>query len=864
MSGQYVQKIEPRTRTLPNLMTDLAEGRYRIPEFQRDYVWPVSKVIALFDSIYQEFPIGSFFIWQADAEHHEVFRECTALKLPEHQPGGPIHYILDGQQRLTSLYLTLFGQTFRGVDYSRICFDLDERRFDYVNAGHDGERFISVSEIWGPGLPMLMRSVSEERVGPLDEVQNNLMRYPVSVVEIRDKGLAEVCLIFQRINQGGRRLGRFDLISAMTYRPEFDLRARIQEDLQAPLTERGFGEIAPTVVTQLVALMQHGHCTQKHEFDVRADALQDLWPEVVNAILLAVDTMRNALGVITTDFVPYDAILTLMAYAHARCQGRALSESQMQLIEEWFWKSAFGERFTSAAPTRMGQDRKYIDAILDDQKPACDITLNITVAKLKQVQITQGSGAIRRAFLCLLARKQPVHLVNNTPLDLSNGSISDFTSAEKHHIFPKAFLLEQNPSTPAINALPNFCFLPAELNKKISSTAPSTYFSHLAEQNPNLEQAAASHLIPMGPETGLTNDDYERFLTARAELILEEIGRLCGTITTPLETERHDAVSRIEAALRDRIHETLQAGRGEGYWDQAIPDPIRESTAHRIAIELKKNPSQSEDDYQDERRRLDFCDVSDYVPIMARKANWAHLKAVFGNSDELTHHLRAFAQYRNAVAHNRPMSELARLGGEQAILWFQERMAISPESTQPATETSLAPDQEANATSAADEAPRQEQWTRDDFFSRLEQARGVLAVARSEQLLKWAEDIDVDLYFGHSPKAPSLKSWLKYDGRHFDLLHIWPSGGIPFHHNQFRKHPVFQTESGHRALVDTWNAIEGFEVNTDMLWQKAAQVNDLSEDGFRMLQEVLAWTATAMTQNRIPGPIASVGSTPSH
>jgi uncharacterized protein with ParB-like and HNH nuclease domain len=75
MSSQAERKIEVKPSTLANLVADVATGRYRIPQFQRDYVWNRAKVRALFDSIYQEFPIGSFFLWDAEREHNRLFLE---------------------------------------------------------------------------------------------------------------------------------------------------------------------------------------------------------------------------------------------------------------------------------------------------------------------------------------------------------------------------------------------------------------------------------------------------------------------------------------------------------------------------------------------------------------------------------------------------------------------------------------------------------------------------------------------------------------------------------------------------------------------------------------------------------------------
>ena len=241
MAHQQEQKITVRPDTLPNLIADIAKGNYRIPQFQREFVWSTKKIIELFDSIYQEFPIGSLFFWKAGKEHNKLFRHTVNFDVKPVGDDDNISYILDGQQRSMSLYVTLNGLTVAGLNYSRICFDLKEERF--IERSADDQRFVSISTIWGPEAMMLSQQLPSECLPVYIRCWQTLRTYPLSLVEVRDKGLAEVCKIFQRINQGGKRLDRFDLIAATTFTPDFDLRERFKEDVIRPLKDSRFGKI---------------------------------------------------------------------------------------------------------------------------------------------------------------------------------------------------------------------------------------------------------------------------------------------------------------------------------------------------------------------------------------------------------------------------------------------------------------------------------------------------------------------------------------------------------------------------------------------------------------------------------------------
>jgi uncharacterized protein with ParB-like and HNH nuclease domain len=142
-----VQKIKIKNDyKLPNIIQDIKNGSLRIPQFQRKFVWEKSKVIKLLDSIYKEFPIGSFFFWTAPRKYYFFYRDIVELKLPKPDKYERMSFIIDGQQRLTSLYATVKGLTLYDRDYSHICFDLDKKEF--IDKKPDNQKFISVSDLF--------------------------------------------------------------------------------------------------------------------------------------------------------------------------------------------------------------------------------------------------------------------------------------------------------------------------------------------------------------------------------------------------------------------------------------------------------------------------------------------------------------------------------------------------------------------------------------------------------------------------------------------------------------------------------------------------------------------------------------------
>jgi hypothetical protein len=651
-----------------NVVVAVSKGQYRIPQFQREYVWKKSKVIELFDSIYKEYPIGSFFLWKAGREHNQLFRHSVDLDIRPIQADDNIAFILDGQQRITSLYVTLKGLTISETDYSRICFDVKEEKFTHREP--DDKRFIRVCDIWEKNILKIATGVDPQYQDAIGRCYEILRTYPVSIVEVSNQDLPAVCKIFQRINQSGKRLDRFDLISAMTFSPDFDLREKFRQDVLAKLKQKSFGEISPAIVTQLMALIKKGACTENAEYSLSTEDIKEIWKQSVDSVLLAADTLRKSVGVQNANYLPYDALLTLLAYYYASTGQRALDDKQLKWVQQWFWRASFSQHYGSGGATKIGRDKELFDQLAKGSYPPFEPAMNLTAEILVGTKMTWTRSAVRNAFLCMLAYRNPVHLINNSKLDLINGGISDFTSTEKHHIFPQGFLRDHGTGEAEIHALPNFCFLPAELNKRILDTRPSEYFPELRRENSQYKEAARTHLLPLSEDSGIEQDDYLQFLKIRSELILQEVERLTGLSTAPSEDQRQKAVERLETQLRDLIHSTLADGYGLEYWKMAIPEDVRTGVAGRIEAALRKNPDIKPEDYVSPREKLNFCNMGDYSKIILIKSNWPRFEPVFHRRIDLERHMEAFSEFRNALMHNRPLTEIGLRAGELAILWF--------------------------------------------------------------------------------------------------------------------------------------------------------------------------------------------------
>lgn len=521
-------KVEPGL-SLGAIMKDVEGGKLRIPRFQREFVWERAKVMRLLDSIYHQFPVGSFFFWQAPKKYNKFFRNIAELKLPEPDERDQMTFILDGQQRITSLYTTIKGLSINDVDYSHICFDLEKQEF--MARKGDNRRYIAVCEMLNEEKHLEIHknlikdeSLPHEYSDRFATCREIFMTYPFSVVIVRDTELEDVCDIFERINQSGKRLSLTDLVIANTWSKDFDLRKKI-EKLNITLANKGFQRIEGEAITESLSLNIKGGCTRSFQLQMTTDEIKEAWKKTTESVNLAIDFLRGNLAVKRYSFLPYRGIIPILTYYFYKSNNRALIPFHKEIIEKWFWRVSFSERYSAAAATRIGEDRKLFDQIINDQQASVEYPVNIKTDTIKNIQMPRKS-AIKNAVMCLLALKGPRHFRNNTLMPLDDNYFSDFNSPEKHHIFPASFLKEQK--IVAGFSLANFCFIPAELNKEISNKKPTDYFKGLKDKNPEFEKTMVSHLIPIHEESGIWGDDYSLFIQQRAELIVKEIESLLG------------------------------------------------------------------------------------------------------------------------------------------------------------------------------------------------------------------------------------------------------------------------------------------------------------------------------------------------
>ena len=255
-----------------------------------------------------------------------------------------------------------------------------------------------------------------------------------------------------------------------------------------------------------------------------------------------------------------------------------------------------------------------------------------------------------------------------------------------HHIFPKNFIKKElKRYVEEVHLLPNFCFLPADLNNKIKDRPPSDYFVEFRggdTNNPNFNAALRSHLIPSGADSPIWGDDYDAFLQQRTELIWAAILTAVGEgdiydsgAAVPRDQARL-AVDEIEVKLRRVVHDVLRSLLGEDYWKSAVPGDLQAKIKERIS---ERNRSKIVARIEDPLIRLQYADMMDLHKIIDK--NWDSFRERFESRDALKSHFLALKNYRNPLGHARDVDVVEQKQGEAAIIWFRRAASRSLDSS---------------------------------------------------------------------------------------------------------------------------------------------------------------------------------------
>ena len=527
---------KPDSKKYTDLISEIQKGQIKVPKFQRNFVWSLDKTAKLLDSILKGYPIGTFILWETNERLNDI-KNIGNLKLPPVPDDIKIQYVLDGQQRITSLYAAFLGAKIQKegekkiTDYSNIYVDLDgdiENNDNQIVVSEKPEgAFITLHEVlnFNENLLEIKEKYSDEQFKKIHQYSQTFSTYDFSTIVLRKEDIDSAIEVFTRINTGGQTLTLFEIMSAKTYDEEqnFDMEERFQK-LVEELKEVKYETISSSILLNILSLIlsKNKECKRKVILQLDKQAVIDVWDDVISALKESIDYFRSVYRIPVSAILPYDSLLVPFVYFFY-FQKEKPKGNQIKFLEEFFWRMSLSFRYSSSTESKLAQDIKRIDEILKGNRPNYDdvkVYLN-SPKDLIETSFSAGSSYCK-AILCLLAYHEPKDFQNNGKVILDNSWLKVANSKNYHHFFPKAYLRKNNIGNE--NSLVNITLVSADLNKrKIKAKAPSIYIKDFLDENDDLPVSLKSHLINDLDDFGVMSDDYLVFLEKRANAIFKEL-----------------------------------------------------------------------------------------------------------------------------------------------------------------------------------------------------------------------------------------------------------------------------------------------------------------------------------------------------
>lgn len=500
-----MSKRDPRPEVLrlEELAWQVKSGEIKLPRFQRPFVWNKSDMLKLLDSIYRGYPIGSLLLWNS-SQRLKSERDIAGLVVSDEATLYPTSYLLDGQQRLTTLCGALFWKGGAQNSLWNIHFDLDSETFVYPKhqdsiTTYPLNKLINTTDFIHQCMKFSHHPDSSKFVARAERLLRAIKDYKIAVVMIGDMSIEEVAPIFERINSTGRKLTMVDLMMAATWSNGFDLSSEISEII-SKCEGKGFSGITEQLVLRSIAATA-GLGINKDDIqklrNLSSMELKEASDLCRDAFNTAIQWLMEKIQIFDVSFLPYALFLTYAVEFFHRTNSP--SEEQLQELYSWFWFSSATLHFGGASTGDITRDLNSLRDYASGQRPRIFNRSQINIDRLLYDKFNL-KNASSTAFALMLLSKNP-------SVSISGLSIQNDLALSKHS---KNFASVGLSDIAEINLSVVFHPIKGALN----ITAEST----------NLN----AHLLNEACIEAIVSNDTSKFVAARAELIGAIIHSLTG------------------------------------------------------------------------------------------------------------------------------------------------------------------------------------------------------------------------------------------------------------------------------------------------------------------------------------------------
>jgi hypothetical protein len=577
---------------LSTILDHIDAGSVLLPEFQRGYVWNRDQVRGLMRSLYLGYPVGGLLMWETETDGAAVRGERPA--------GGTRLLLLDGQQRITSLYGVIRGHAptfFEGnaAAFTGLCFNVEDESFEFYAPSKMGgdSHWVRVTELFQQGpVPYLAKFADQperaviylNRLNQLHQITGH--DFHEEKITGKDKTVDVVVDIFNRVNSGGTELSKGDLALAKICAHWPEARQVMRRQLDG-WEKVGFKFSLDWLLRNITGVATGRSVfaalddVSPGEFQSSLDASSRYIEEFLDAVSsrLGVDHDRVLMG--RGAVAAVSRLLHLAGGTFANAQDR-------DKVLFWYVHCGLWGRYAASTETVLQQDfevveRAGIDGLISGLERWRGS--NLAIAPHDFEGSTTGSRFY--PLLYLLTRVKGARDLASG-LELQAETLSKSSSLQVHYIFPKPQLYKAGYDRAQVNAIANFCFLTKDSDVAIGKRTPEEYFAEMEVKNPGV---LASQWIPSDPDLWRA-DRYLDFLAARRKLLADSAQSFLAELRTgvtaaeavelqPVQVVADDADDARSVQVKALVEELVGMGCAQPELDGAIADP---ETGRELAV----------------------------------------------------------------------------------------------------------------------------------------------------------------------------------------------------------------------------------------------------------------------------------------
>ena len=581
-------------RLMSDLMKAVDKGDAQLPDFQRGWVWSDSRIRALIASITCNYPISAAMFLTYNPENIR-FKYRPIEGANNADTSIPTELVLDGQQRLTSIYQAMYD-----TDPAKTRNDQGRNieRYYYIDiekALSDEERveaIISVPETkivtsdFGRKVDLDVSTREKEfqnKLFPINIIFDNVAtqkwqmeylqyygmdtetsnqyfafsseillptlqyRMPVILLDA-DTSKEAVCRVFENVNTGGVSLTVFELVTAMFAMDDFELRKDWEDrregnykgDILKILTATDFITACTLIASYYRNKATDGatavSCKKK---DVLALQLSDYkkYADPLTAGFKEAEKILEEERIFSHRDLPYTTqLIPLAVLCTILAEGNKIKTTAVKnKLKQWFWCIVFGEQYGSALETKYANDVQDVMAWISDDSKTPRSVAGAYFNPTRLLTLQSRQSAAYKGIMALI--------LQNHAKDFISGREMDFTvykseNIDIHHIFPKDYCEKNNYPKAKWNSVVNKTPITYSTNREIGGAAPSKYLSKIEEKGKvdptTLDEYVKTHWIDID---ALRNDKFDDHIISRAITILDNISDAMGKRVSGRDSE---------------------------------------------------------------------------------------------------------------------------------------------------------------------------------------------------------------------------------------------------------------------------------------------------------------------------------------